>query len=395
MKIFIIIINLLLITCPLYSAANDGTGTTSGAFLKIPTSSRQIGRGEAFTAMVDDPSALTVNVAGLGTINDMEILFSHYEWLIDLDYEHLAIVKPAFKGLYGSQGVIGAGITYLHLPPFNEYGSWGERVGELNYNAMALIAGYGQKLAAFDVGFSFKFLREQVDIVSDYTFGFDIGTIYSQKLPKNFLWLPRTFGRVVKIGLTVQNIGFGTGIKGYKIPTIIKSGIGTEILNDFQVEFGLEKPFDSRIRLNLGMEYNIRNYVNIRAGYRFHGYEIDSFTLGLGVRYPFGSKLVKIDAAYAPEGTLRNTANLSFGIKFPGVIKKKDWKMANRLYYKGIYYYTKGELEKAIELWKEVLKYSPKHTQAIQKIKDALYLLELKEIEKKVEEEFGELKDLE
>ena len=108
----------------------------------------------------------------------------------------------------------------------------------------------------------------------------------------------------------------------------------------------------------------------------------------MGVQYPFGTKLVSADVAYAPEGPLHSTMDVSFGIKFPGVSTPKDWKMANILYYKGIYYYTKGNLKKAIELWQEVLKYNPKHERAKDKIRDAKYLLDLQEIEKKVKEEF-------
>ncbi len=174
------------------------------------------------------------------------------------------------------------------------------------------------------------------------------------------------------------------------MPTTIKFGMGSEIMNDFQIELDVEQPLDSRTRLNFGMEYNIRNYLNLRAGYRFFGYKVDSFTMGIGIRYPFDNKLVKIDGAYAPEGVLRNTADLTFGIKFPGIDMEKEWRIANTLYYKGIYYYTNGKLKKAIELWKEALKHNPGHKKAKEKIKDAEYLLKLKEVEKDVKDEYKE-----
>lgn len=384
-KIFISIITLFVITGLSYSA--DDTGTTSASFLKIGTSSRYLGRGEAFSAMVDDPTALTANVAGLGNINNMEILFSHYEWAIDIDYEHLAFVKPVFKGLYDFQGVMGFGITYLHLPSFNHYDDWGEDIGDLNANSLAFITGYGQRLYMFDVGIGLKVVKETADDVTDYAFGTDIGLIYTYKMPRRFLFL-NTFGKSIKFAMTVQNITLDDGIKGYKLPTLFRFGIGSEVFNDFEFEVDFEKPLDSRLRLNTGLEYNIRNYVNIRAGYRFLGYDVDSFTLGLGVRYPFGTKLVKVDAGYAPEGALKNTASLTFGVKFPGVSSEKDWKMANILYYKGIYYYTNGDLDKAIGLWKEVLKLNPDHVKAKEKIKDAQYLKKLKEVEDKVKHKY-------
>jgi len=340
---------------PLYSA--DNSGTAYGSFLKIGASSRLIGRGEAVTALVDDPSALTANVAGLGNIDKMEILFSHYEWITDLDYEHLAIAKPMFKGLYKFQGVMGFGISYIHLPSFPYYNDWAEAAGELNYNALAFAVGYGQKLYSFDIGLSLKMLREEVVDKSYYGFMSDIGLIYTYKIAK--------LGKSIKGGLTVQNIG--GSILEYTAPMALKLGLGSEIINDLEIGFDIEQPFDADFRINLGAEYNIRNYFNIRTGYRFLGYRPDSFTLGVGIRYPFDNKLVKVDVAYAPEGVLKDTEPISFGVKFPGIDMEKEWRIANTLYYKGIYYYTNGKLEKAIELWREALKVKEEYKKGIEK----------------------------
>jgi len=389
-KIFNIIIFsflvLLIITINLKGA--ESKGTSSAPFLKLGTSSRLLGRGEAFVAQVNDPSALTVNVAGLAEIEKMEILFSHYEWLLELDYEHFTFTKPivTLKNLNKSKGVLGVGITYLHLPPFPEYNDWGENIGELSANSAALITGYGQKLYNFNVGIAFKTVYEQISDASDIGFGADFGIIYTYRYPRKFLGLPRTLGKTLKIGFSAQNITLDDGIKGYKLPATFKFGIGTEIVNDLEYEIDVEQPIDSKFRLNMGLEYNFRNYFAIRFGYRFLGYEVDTFTLGLGIRYPFDNKLVKVDASYVPEGILDNTTDISVGVKFPESISEKDWKLANMLYYKGIYYYTNGELKKAIEMWQKVLKIIPDHKKAKQKIKDAQYLLDLKKVEKEVKE---------
>lgn len=385
-KLFIAVI--LLYACGTLQA-DDHTGTTGASFLKIASSSRLLGIGEAFTAIADDASALTANPAGLGNIASPEILFSHYEWVIDLDYEHLAFVQPVFKGLYNFKGIMGFGITYLHLPSFNRYDDWGENAGQMNMNGLAFILGYGQQIFDFNAGLSLKLIREEVDDVSDYAFGTDLGVIYNYKLPVKLLGL-KTYGKTLKIGLTLQNIGLDSGIMGYRLPLTFKFGMSTEIFNDFQIAMDLEKPNDNKLRYNTGFEYNIRNYVHLRAGYRFLGYRVDSFTVGLGVSYPFGNKLVKVDATYAPEGPLKNTTDLSVTVRFPGVTSEKDWKTANILYYKGIYYYTNGDLEKAVELWQEVLRLNPDHTRAKEKIKDAEYLKKLKEVEKDIKNKYIE-----
>ncbi len=365
----------------------SNAGVTGGTFLKLIPNSRIIGLGEAFTAVADDPSAIVFNPAGLGDINNLEILFSHFEWIIDLDYEFFSVTKPVFKGLYDFKGVMGFGITYLHLPFFGDYDDWGVQVGNINFNDIAFMLGYGQQIFDFNVGTTFKLIREQVDDITDYGMGIDIGVLYNLKLPFKKAWIFDFRGKVLRMGMSLINLTLND-INGASLPTEFRFGLSSEVFNDFTVAVDLDKPFDNRIRLNTGIEYNIRNYFNIRAGYRFFGYKVDSFSVGLGFRYPLGSKLIKVDAGYAPAGTLNNTSILTFGLKFPGVSSSKDWKMANILYYKGIYYYTNGDLDKAIQLWKEVLKYNPDHQKAKKKIKDAEYLKGLQKIENKVKKEY-------
>ncbi len=382
-KYFNILIICTLIIFILSIHIYGGVSTTSGNFLKIGATSRQIGMGEAFTAIADDPSALSVNPAGLGNIKNLEILFSHYEWITDLDYEYFAIAKPSFNGIKGFKGVLGGSITYLHLPPFYHYNDWGERVGELTVSGLAITLGYGQELENFMVGNSLKMVYEQIDDISDFAFGIDLGIIYTVKLPHKRISGFNLKGKSVKFGVSLLNIGIDNGIRGYDLPTTLKFGIGSKIASGLLVDMDIEKPFHNRVRINLGVEYTIKELFSVRAGYRFMGYKVDTFTLGLGIKYPFGGKLVKVGTAYAPQGPLENTTNFTIDLKFTGAISLRDWERANLLYYKGIYYYTRGELDKAVELWKEVLKIVPDHQKAKQKLKDAAYLKKLKEIEKK------------
>ncbi|MBN1897880.1 MAG: PorV/PorQ family protein [Spirochaetes bacterium] len=382
MKKIIRISMIIFITCLLPISFLHSAGTTSATFLKMGTTSRIIGMAEAFTAIADDASSIGVNPAGLGYVDNLEILFAHHEWVVDLDYEYLAVAKPAFKGIKGYQGVLGGSILYLHLPPFYQYDDWGESVGELSVNALAVTLGYGQKLGPFAFGNNLKLIREQVDDISEFAFGMDLGVIYKANLPPKRIGGFNLKGKSLLFGLSLLNVGLDRGIGGAPLPTTLKFGVGSQIFNGFLIDLDLEKPFDNRIRFNLGMEYTIKDLISIRGGYRFFGYDVDTFTLGMGIRYFFGDKLIKASTAYAPQGPLKNTANLTVHLKFPGKVGLENWRVANTLYYQGIYYYTRGELDKAIEIWEQVLKIYPNHEKARKKIKDALYLKDLKKIEK-------------
>ena len=283
---------------------SGGVGTTSSSFLKIPTTSRIIGLAESVTAVIDDPSALSVNPAGLGNIANMEILFSHYEWITDIDYEYLAVAVPSFKGIKGNQGILGGSIAYLHLPSFFQYDDWGEKIGDLNFSSLAVTFGYGQKIGNFTIGNSIKFIREQIDDISDTAFAIDLGTIYTVKLPSRKIAGFSLKGKSLKFGAALLNIGVGGGIKGYSTPMILKFGVGSRVGKGFLIDLDFEKPWDNRIRINLGIEYTLKGIISIRSGYRFIGYKTDTFTLGLGVAYNFGGKLARVGTAYAPQLSL-------------------------------------------------------------------------------------------
>jgi len=384
-KLFIISVVAFLLIFSI-NGFSGGVGTTSGAFTKIPTTSRIIGMAEAFTAVIDDPSALSINPGGLGNIDNMELLFSHYAWISSINYEYLAFAKPSFKGFGGEEGVLAASISYLHLPTFFHYDDWGESIGNITYGGLVVTAGYGQKLKNFTIGNAIKMIREDIDGDAAFAWAIDLGATYTAKLPPSRIAGFNLKGKSLKFGFSLMNISIDKGAGERLLPLMLKLGVGSKLGKGFLLDLDFEKPFDNRVRLNLGAEYTIHDIVSFRAGYRFIGYETDSFTLGLGVAYKFGDKLVRAGTAYAPQGAFKDTSNFTISMKFPGGISAADWKLANTLYYKGIYYYTKGEIDKAITMWKECLKIVPDFEKAKQKLKDAEYLKKLKSIEEGEEE---------
>ena len=81
LKLLIIIIVTILRFTLAYSSVD--TGRTSATFLKIPIGARVIAMGESYTAIGDDPYALLGNMAGIARNSQMEISFSHLEWIGD------------------------------------------------------------------------------------------------------------------------------------------------------------------------------------------------------------------------------------------------------------------------------------------------------------------------
>jgi hypothetical protein len=369
-------------TMPVHAAEN--TGVTAGTFLKIPIGGRMVGMGEAFTAVADDPYALMGNMAGLARNRDLEISFSHVEWFEKVSYEYIAFSKSFFKGFLGYDCSLGLALNYLHLPLFNSYGDWGEVINQVSACDYAITAGFAQNLGDLNAGITVKYINEILDTSSQGALGFNIGLLYTLHLPAFILFNQKMIGRTLDIGFLAENLG--TSVGNSALPIAFKTGLAFKPLDNFTLAVDVQFPLDNRPRINTGLEYILHDLVAFRFGYRFLGYEVDSYTMGLGTKFNISGKIVKFDVSFAPASVVGNTLNISLSMKYPGLISDENRNLANIMYYKGIYYYTRGELDKAIDLWKESLKLFPEFEQAKNKIEEAKKMKEMQTIEDKVKQ---------
>ena len=86
------------------------SGTTAASFLQIGVGSRATALGGAFTATVDDATALYWNPAGLARMTAGEAVSAHSEWLGDINHDYLGVAFPL------GGGVVGASVTILGVP---------------------------------------------------------------------------------------------------------------------------------------------------------------------------------------------------------------------------------------------------------------------------------------
>ncbi|GEM_PF-2480421 len=379
----------LILSCLLLSLdsfASDKAGMSGAPFLKIPIGARMVGLGEAFTAVADDPYALSGNMAGLARNRDLEISFTHVEWLEGIAYEYLAFSKSFFKGFGGLNSSMGLAVNYLHAPEFFSYNDWGEVDGASTFSDVAVTLGYAQNLGFLNAGMALRYVNEFSDYNADGAISFNFGLLYDLKLP-GFKVLGQDFiAREINFGFLLENWSMGSEIGGYGTAVLYKLGMAFKPYDNFLSTLEIQIPTDSRVRLNMGFEYALKNILFCRFGYRFFGYEIDTYTMGLGTKFNISGKDVKLDVSFAPQADVGHSLNLSFSMKYPDRISDDNRKLANILYYKGIYYYTRGELDKAIEMWRESLRMNPEQEQAQNKILDAEKLKQLQNVEDKVKQ---------
>jgi len=389
-RVLFIFISVFFVLLKLFAA--DKSGTTAAPFLKIPIGSRKVAMGEAYTSIADDPYALSGNIAGICKNQDLEISFSHLEWLEDVDYEFMGFTKSFFKGFLKFPSTLGFAINYLHTPFFRSYNDWGEVISDkVLFYDIALTLGYAQQVyEGLRIGISLRYINEYLNVKSDGAMTFNLGALYSYRLPF-FSFLGMKFiGKKLDMGFLIENWGMGSDIGGYSMPVLFKLGFSSDLLDNFLPSIDFQIPLDNRIRINLGGEIIFfKNMFFVRGGYRFLGYETDTYTIGIGAKFNLNKKIIKVDLAYAPSSYfVNNTFNFTLSIKYPGKISDEKRRISNMLYYKGIYYHIRGEYDKAIELWKQALKINPDFEKAKVKIKEAEELKNLQKIEEKVPEKY-------
>jgi len=301
-------------------------------FASIAVGARAAGMGEAFTAVADDSTALFWNPAGLARIPDVEVQFSHNQWLDEFKQEYFGVSFPMM-------GTFGAAYSVIDMGEFDELDKDGAGTGStFTANGQVLLLGYGKGVLNDSLfgGASLKLIKEDLGgDVAEKAMSIDAGALI----------VPWQAVPGLSIGACVQN--FGNQIKGFDLPEGIRLGgaytIDRVLLQgDYkdddgsrtpaQVSRDLESPdaltlaldlvlpMKGRTEVKLGAEYWFR-IAAVRLGYRYRFPSnelggLSGLTLGLGLKgrgfqFDYG-----FDYAYAPYGDLGNASRFTLSVSF-------------------------------------------------------------------------------
>ncbi len=195
-------------------ANSSFVGVRAAEFLTIPVGARGIGMGNAYTAVADDISAIWWNPAGLGFIDQKELMLTVVDYTLDLSYSYAAAAIPVNDGNL----VLGAFFGYLDIPEmeittvsrpegtgstFNAYDF--QMGGSLAYNFSDRFVG----------GVSLKYIHQDVwGNTGGNAFAIDAGAVYHTDLAD----------REIKFAFAIQNLGTNITMSG---SNLIKS-VGPE-----------------------------------------------------------------------------------------------------------------------------------------------------------------------
>lgn len=312
-------------------------GTAAGQFLKVGVGARAIGLGGSFAALANDITALYWNPAGIATIRGRgEAVFNHAEWLAEttFDFAGAALNIEGF-------GSVGVSVTAMSVPEdivrtYDFPDGTGQR---FDASALALGVSYARNLTdRFAIGFTGRFVREQIWNETANAMAIDIGTLYVTPF------------RDLRIGATIANFGTKLRLEGrdilfnndpfddvdgpvdqvpsqyrtdeYNLPLTLRLGLAYDVYRNENVLATIVTdavhPNDNAEYVNTGVEISVRNLLYLRGGYRalFLDDSEQSYTFGAGLRYDAVGTHLRLDFGYADFGRLDNVQFISFAVGF-------------------------------------------------------------------------------
>jgi Type IX secretion system protein PorV len=313
-------------------------GTTSAQFLKIGVGARALGMGGTAAGVRGDISSIYWNPASLARLNiNSELTFNHAEWLADINYDFVAGILPI-----GDLGMFGFSVVSLTMPdepvrseqfPEGDGRQW-------DAGALAIGISYSRSLTdRFSIGFTAKYVSENVWSENATGFAIDVGTLYVSEIEgltlgasiSNFGTDMKLDGRDLyfnedpngNVGSGPNNIPGQYRAEAYPLPLTFRIGIAWDIglAEEFRVTPAIDAthPNDNTEYVNAGLEAAWREIVFGRVGYKslWLRDSEQGLTWGVGIHYGItGVGTIKLDYAFADYGRLENIQYLSLGMSF-------------------------------------------------------------------------------
>lgn len=308
--------------------------TTIGQFLKIDPSAKVSSLAGAGTSLYSEASSVYYNPASLGMIEDFSVQFTNTQWLADIDFNYaIAVVPVESVGSFSLHFLSLNSGEMLVRTVENPHGT-GER---FSVNNIALGLGYGLSLTEkVAVGFLVNFIQESIWNSSISTFGINIGVQY--RVSENSLTIGASVSNFgpkaqydgrdlfVDYDFDADKYGDNDGLPAelrtdeFTLPTLFRVGVSYPIIisnsNKIIMTVDALHPNDNNESIRAGLDWQLTNNFNVRAGYRdlFMEDSEGGLTLGAGINVKLMDYKFLFDYAWADYGRLENVHRFSLGI---------------------------------------------------------------------------------
>ena len=184
-------------------AAAQATGTTAGAVAAIPATTRALGLGGAYTAVIGDVGSIFVNPAGLAPVRTVALGMSYERYLLGSTLVSGGVAFGAGRFVLGVGASLldfGQDTVYRPDPAFGGDRGLPDPAGAMAgaYSALA-VGSVAYRLGMLALGVNAKYLAEHVSVPDTALYdasglGFDAGVALA-------------FFDIAALGVVVQNIG--------------------------------------------------------------------------------------------------------------------------------------------------------------------------------------------
>ncbi|MBN2008792.1 PorV/PorQ family protein [candidate division KSB1 bacterium] len=315
------------VTLPVHAVGVKKIAQTGMKWLSIPVGARATALGGAYTAVVNDASAVFWNPAGIALSEGNHAFLCQNNWIADITINAGALTYNA-----GNLGVFGASFTAvdwgtLHGTRRASNAIGFEETGDFSPTDYAVGISYARSISdQFAFGGQIKYLHEKLgstlegtlDAPKDYTaemslVALDFGTIYY------------TGFRDLRFGMSVQNFSQEKEYRAesFPLPLTFKFGMAMNIselltdMPDHSVTISVDAihPRDYTERLHLGCEYSFRDMLFLRGGYKTN-YDEEDIAFGGGFVFNVGNMGVGFDYSYIQFKNFDAVHMFSFDFKF-------------------------------------------------------------------------------
>ncbi|HRN26662.1 MAG: PorV/PorQ family protein [Ignavibacteriaceae bacterium] len=278
-------------------------GISTAQFLKIGVGGRATAMGDAFVAVANDVSALYWNPAGLTQFSENQVMFSHNQWVVDINHDFIGAVYHLDE-----TNTFGVSVTSLSMDEMKvttEYAPFG--TGEyFGFSDLGISVSYSRKMTdQFSFGGTVRYIEESLDRLKMRGIMIDLGTYYWTGLgTSRFAVTVSNFGNDIAPDGEVVLVGNRTKSdwQSFSPPTMFRIGFAIEPYEDEQnkitTSIQLNHPNDNSENLSLGFEYVWNKMFYARGGYKINVDE-QNYSFGAGVNVPVSIANISVDYAYA------------------------------------------------------------------------------------------------
>lgn len=314
------------------------TGTTAGKFLSIGIGPRANAMGGAFSSIADDASAMYWNPGGLAFQSQSQAFFTYTELFADINVNYFGLTIPT--GAWGTFGVSVTALTMGEMLVTTE--RFPDGTGEkFDAGSYAFGLSYGRSITEnFAVGFTVKYVREDIFNSSASGIAFDIGTIFNTPFYGiKFASSITNYGSKMKMegedllirydadpdaGGNNGNVDANYATDRFDLPLRLQVGISRDFTfmnsNRLTLAVDANHPNDNAQYVNVGGELGLLDdLVSLRGGYKalFLQDSEEGLTLGAGLNYGgLGFLGISVDYAFQQYKHLGDTHSFGILLKF-------------------------------------------------------------------------------